>query len=142
MTARYSTGQLSSLLAKIKLDQALGFIDIYTGAQPALSDSPMTGTKLATATIDADGITGITFDTPAGAVMGKPAGVNWQYIGLADGTAGCFRLRTAADTNASSTTEARIDGSIGTTSGDMVLSNINIVTGAPGSIDVFNITLS
>ena len=141
MTVRYSTGQLNSLLEKIKADQTLAFIDIYTGAQPASSNAPSTGTKLATVSIDAGG-TGLTFDTPSGAVMSIPNGVNWQYTGLAAGTAGFFRLRTAGDTNAQSTTEKRIDGNIGTTSGEMVLSNINVVIGAPGTVDIFNITLS
>ena len=141
MTVRYSTGQLNSLLAQIKADQTLSFIDIYTGAQPASSNAPATGTLLATVSIDALG-TGLTFDTPSGAVMSIPSGVNWKYKGLAAGTAGFFRLRTAADTNAQSTTEMRIDGNIGTTSGEMILSNINIVVDAPGTVDVFNITLS
>lgn len=141
MTTRYSTGQLDSLLAKIKADQTLGFIDIYTGAQPSSPNAPATGTKLATVSIDAGGV-GLTFDTPSGAVMGIPDGVNWKYTGIADGTAGFFRLRTASDTNAQSTTEARIDGNIGTTSGEMILNNINIVIGAPGTVDSFNITLS
>ena len=142
MATRYSTGQLNSLLTKIKADQTLAFIDIYTGAQPSSSDNPQTGTLLATVTIDADGVTGLTFDDPVGTIMGIPAGVNWQAIGLADGTAGSFRLRTSIDTNVESQTELRIDGSVGTSSGDMILSNVQIKTGAPLSIDVFNITLS
>ena len=142
MAVRYSSGQLSSLLAKIKLDQTLAFVDIYAGAQPSSSDNPQTGTLLATVTLESDGVTGLTFDDPVGAMMGIPAGVNWGFTGLAAGTAGSFRLRTAIDTNVQSETELRIDGSIGTSSGDMILSNVQIATGAPGSIDAFNITLS
>jgi hypothetical protein len=141
MTVKYSTGQLNSLQEKIKADMALSFINIYTGAQPASSDSPMTGTLLATVSIDAGG-TGLTFDTPSGTTMSIPSGVNWQYTGIAAGTAGCFRLVSATDTNAQSTTEKRIDGNVGTTSGDMILSNINVVVGAPGTVDIFNIVLS
>jgi len=141
MAVRYSDGQLTSLLAKIKADQTLCFIDIYTGVQPTSSNSAATGTKLAIVSIDAGG-TGLTFDTPAGKVMGIPAGINWKYTGIADGTAGYFRLRTATDTNVQSTTEERIDGSCGKTSGDMQISNTQIVTGAPGTVDIFNITLS
>ena len=141
MTVRYSPGQLNSLLAKIKLDQTLCFVDIYSGAQPASSANPQTGTLLATVTLEGDGVTGLTFDDPVGAVMGIPSGVNWQATGLADGTAGSFRLRTAIDTNVQSETELRIDGAVGTSSGDMILSNVQIKTGAPLTIDVFNITL-
>ena len=142
MAVRYSTGQLSSLLAKIKLDQTLAFVDIYTGAQPSSSDNPQTGTLLATVTLEGDGVTGLTFDDPVGAVMGIPSATNWGATGLADGTAGSFRLRTSTDTNVQSETELRIDGAVGTSSGDMILSNVQIKTGAPMSIDIFNITLS
>lgn len=141
MAIKRSTGDFNSLLEKTKEDYTLGFIDIYTGSQPSSSNNASTDTLLATVSIDAGG-GGLTFDTPSGVTMGIPGGINWQYIGLATGTAGWFRLRTATDTNVTSTTEKRIDGSVGTTSGDMKISNINIALNSPGTVQSCDIVLS
>lgn len=61
---------------------------------------------------------------------------------VADGTAGHYRVKAnAADAGASSTTHARIDGSIGSSGADLLFSNLGIVTGAPVSIDQFTFQL-
>lgn len=86
---------------------------------------------------------GLEFDPPVNGVLSKAAAEAWQYTGIAAGTAGWFRFKTNAnDADGSSTTQARMDGLIGTTSGEMLLSNVVIAVNAPGTIDVFNITLS
>lgn len=158
MTVRYSTGLLSKLLGDSAVTAGSnglagilkdGVIDIYTGAQPVSADSAATGTLLATVTKDhgawtAGGSTnGLRFDPPSGATLSKAAADNWQYIGIAAGTAGWFRFRgNAADAGGSSTTLPRIDGSIGVGTGDLILSTTSIVVGTPGTVDVFSITMS
>lgn len=142
MTIRYSPGQFNSLLEKIKADQTLCFIDLYSGAQPSVSSAAPTGTKLGVVTLDGDGITGVTFDTPVLNVMTKPPAVNWQFTGLAIGTIGYFRVREAADDDSVSNTLKRIDGSVGTTSGDMILPVIVMAVGTPGVVGTATITLT
>jgi hypothetical protein len=160
MAVRYSTGCFNKLLGTASLKDifADGVINIYTGTQPLSADNAATGTLLATVTVDAGAFAagvatnGLEFDAPVGAVISKAAAENWKYTGGTAGTAGWFRLvGNAADGHnqwetsspeASSTTLPRIDGSIGVSSGDMRLSNVNIAVGAPGTIDEFNITLS
>lgn len=158
MTVRYSTGCLNKLLGENGVDTGADglrgifkdcVIDIYSGGQPATANAAVTGTLLGRVTLDGGAFTegvatnGLEFDAPVSGVLSKAAAETWRFTGLANGVAGWFRLRgNAVDSGALSTTLPRIDGSIGSTSGDMLLSNVNITTGAPSTIDVFNITLS
>jgi len=155
---RYSTGTLDKLLGENGVDTGANglrgifkdcVIDIYTGGQPATANAAATGTMLGRVTLSAGAFTegvatnGLEFDAPASGVLSKAAAETWQFTGLADGVAGWFRLRgNAVDSGALSTTLPRIDGSIGTTAGDMKLSNVNVVTSAVSTIDTFNIALS
>jgi hypothetical protein len=139
----WSTGALESVLTTMQTDFTACFINIYSGAKPASSDTGATGTLLATITLDGDGVTGISWDTPSGKVMSKPAAAVWRYTGLADGTAGYFRMFEATDTPANtSTTAIRYDGTVGRTTGELQISSTTIVTGAPGTVDTATITLS
>lgn len=158
MSVRYSTGLINRLLGENGVDTgADGFrgifkdcvIDIYTGGQPATADSAATGTLLGRVTIGAGAFTegvaanGLEFKAPSGKEVSKVAADAWQYTGLADGVAGYFRLRgNAVDNAAASTTLPRIDGNIGTTGGDMQLSNVNVVTGAVSTVDTFTVRMS
>ncbi len=161
MTVRYSTGCLTNLLGESGVDAGAnglkgifkdGVIEIYSGAQPANADNAATGTMLAQVTLDAgaftDGIAtnGLEFGAPVGKVLSKAVAENWKYLGLVAAgtgvTAGWFRLRGNAADSGLSTVLPRIDGSIGTSASDMVLSNVVVVENAPGTVDTFNITLS
>ena len=116
-----------------------GFINIYTGSQPASADTAATGTLLGTVSVSA---IGLTFDAAVAGALSKAAAETWAFTGLAAGTAGWFRMYSAAGTPGStSTTEPRIDGSIATTGGDMNLSNISVTIGAPNTCDVYSFTL-
>lgn len=146
MTVRISTGLRNKMLdggasGGIKGALALGFINIYSGAQPLLADTGATGTLLGTVSVNAGG-TGLTFDAAVAGVISKAAAETWKFTGAAAGTAGWFRYWPAGGTPAStSATEARIDGSIAASGADMNLSNISITVGAPNTIDVFSFTL-
>jgi len=153
MSVKYSTGTLNKLLGSqdLKTQFTDCVIDIYSGAQPINADSAAIGVMLARVTLSAGAFTeglalnGINFDAPVGAVLSKAVAENWQYTGLAAGTAGWFRLRAnAVDDALSSTTLSRVDGAISgsTGAGDMKLSNPVIAIGSPGTIDTFTITLS
>lgn len=119
----------------------LGFINIYSGAQPLTADTGATGTLLGTVSVDAGG-TGLTFDATVAGVIAKATAETWKFLGAATGTAGWFRFWPAGgNPAATSTTEARLDGNIATVGGDMNMSNISIVTSAPSTVDVFSFTL-
>jgi hypothetical protein len=146
MTVRLSTGMRNKMLdggttGGVKGALALGFIYLYTGSQPASADTGATGTLLGKVTKDGDGTTGLNFDAAASGVSSKAAAETWRFTGLADGVAGWFRFSAASDTpTATSTTAARIDGTIGTAGADMNIANTNVVTGAVSTVDNFTIT--
>lgn len=78
---------------------------------------------------------------PLAGVISKESGV-WSKPAVATGTAAYFRLvRTTEEVApADSSTAIRIQGSISTSGAELNLSNLNIVTGATVTIDVFSLT--
>lgn len=146
MTIRLSTGIRNKMLdggasGGIKGAFNLGFVAILTGAQPVGADSAATGTTLGIISVDGGG-TGITFDAAAAGVISKAAAETWRFTGLTEGTAGWFRLYAAGDTiTNSSSSAARIDGSIGTSGADLNLSNLAITAGQVNTADSFTITM-
>lgn len=146
MTVRLSTGLQAAILnggATGGIKGALdgGFINIYSGPQPVSSDTGATGTLLGIVSVNAGG-GGLHFDATTNGTLSKAAAENWKFTGLAAGTAGWFRFHSpGGDPSATSTTEPRLDGSIASSGGDVNLSNISIVVGSPGTIDVFTFTM-
>lgn len=116
------------------------FIDLYSGAPPANADAAPTGTKLATVSLNGDGVTGLTFGTPTGGTVDKTSTEHWQATGLSAGTIGWFRLRTASDDLQAGTTYPRIDGLVAKTGADLNMSNTTTTIGSPHSIDRFLLT--
>lgn len=146
MTVRLSTGLRTNLAGPTGFGATFeaGVMHIYSGPQPATADSPVTGTLLGIVTKDGAAFVagsptnGLSFDDPVAGIVAKQPADAWRFTGLAIGTAGYFRLiGNAADAGGSSTTLPRLDGSIGTSSGDLKLSNTSVVVGSPNTIDVF-----
>lgn len=143
MTVKLSTGLRNKLLdggaaGGIKGALNLGKINVYTGPQPLTADTGATGVLLGTVTVDAGG-TGLTFGASVDGTISKAGAENWKFNGLGVGTAGWFRFYPAGgNPAAASTTEARIDGAIASTGGDMNLSNLAITVGAPNTVDTFS----
>ena len=148
MTIRLST-QLRNNLAGatgFAATFANGYIEVYSGTQPATADAAVTGTLLGTITLASGAFTpgvatnGLTFAAAAGGAVSK-SGV-WSMNGVAAGTAGWFRLKTNAEAVGGilSTTLARLDGSVAVSGADMNLSNIVIAIGAPTTVDSFTWT--
>ena len=146
MTVRLSTGLRDKLLnggasGGLKNAFNLGFIAIYSGPQPLTADSAASGTLLGTVSVGGAG-TGLTFGNSASGTIAKTPAEDWKFVGLADGTAGWFRFYPAAGNPAlSSATEARIDGNIATSGGDLNISNIAVKIGVPNTVDVFQFTM-
>ena len=116
------------------------FMAILTGSQPASPDNPATGTLLGTVSVNGAG-TGMTFDASVAGVLSKAVAETWRFTGLAQGVAGYFRLWQTGDTiTNTSTTAARLDGSIGTSGADLNLTNLQIEVGQVNTADAFTIT--
>lgn len=146
MTVRLSTGLRDKLLnggasGGLKNALNLGFIAIYSGPQPLTADSAASGTLLGTVSVGGTG-TGLTFGNSVSGTIAKAPAEDWKFTGLVDGTAGWFRFYPAAGNPAlSSATEARIDGSIASSGGDLNISNIAVKIGVPSTVDVFQFTM-
>ena len=147
MTIRLSTGMRDAINnggvnGGVKGALTLGFIYIFTGAQPTNADTGAPGVLLGKVTLNGDGVTGINLGNSANGVIEKAAAEAWRFVGLADGAAGWWRYSEPSDSpTANSNTSKRIDGSIGTAGADANIANTNIVTGAVSTVDQFSITM-
>jgi hypothetical protein len=138
MALKFSTGLVDSIAVDKSFKEAVegasaaGFyIDIYTGTRPATPDAAATGTKLARFTAASAAKMHLASTATAG-VIAKDGTEVWGATGLANGTAGYYRLVTSSDDGTTtSTTAVRIDGVIATSGGDMNMTSTTIATGAP-----------
>jgi hypothetical protein len=150
MSLKLSTGLRNGMLNSTGFTEAFndGIIYVYSGPQPTDADTAVQGTLLGRVTVNnaawaaGSPTNGLGFDAPAAGVISKAAAEVWRMLGIADGTAGWFRLcGNAADAGGSSTSLPRMDGTVAISGGDMNLSSISIVTSAPTTIDTFTFTL-
>jgi len=143
MAIKASTGLRNYLLDTGALDTALaaGFIKIYDGTAPTSANDAIAGNLLVTISIDGLG-TGINMAaTASNGSIQKSGSEVWEGTIGVTGTATYYRHTEAADTGASSTTEKRIQGTIGVAGEDMNLSSTSLVATATQSIDYYVINL-
>jgi hypothetical protein len=145
-----------------------GLLLLFTGTQPTSADAAATGTLVAvvlpsastqypwngvTAGTDTTGVAAVTTGQGCQWAASASSGVLtslgtqvWQGVSIATGTIGWFRFRGKATdplTADSGPTYARFDGSVGTTTGDLLLSVVNITaTGQTIGIQSASYTLS
>jgi hypothetical protein len=99
-----------------------------------------TGTQTVTTPVANSRANGLHFGSASAGVLSKESGT-WSGDGIADGQAGWFRFcGNATDAGGASTTLVRMDGSISTTLGDLILRSLTVETGVPITIDQFDIT--
>lgn len=149
MALRLGTNLRNGILnaTGIKENLDLGFLYIYTGAQPASADAAATGTLLAVISNNG-GATGLTFDAPAAGKLSKASAETWSGTAIASGTAGWFRFQKLNTDEATTRTDAsgasatnRIDGAIAVSAAQLNLSNTTITTAAVQTISQFDITM-
>jgi hypothetical protein len=151
MTIRFSTALRNAIAGSVGFQGALtkGVIEIYTGPQPLSADAAISGTLLGVVTTGGlpvaagNPANGLNFEPAVGGVTAKAAADVWSFAGLAEGTAGWFRFKgNAVDSGTADSgfTHPRMDGTCGTSGADLNISNIQVVTGAPNTIDVFGLT--
>jgi UDP-N-acetylglucosamine enolpyruvyl transferase len=144
MAIKTSTGLRNQMLDTNPLKTVfnLGFLKIYAGTVPADADASIgSATLLCTVSVNSTG-TGITFaSTASGGTIVKNSGEVWSGVNVATGTATFYRLVAAGDTGASSTTEARVQGTVATSGADLNLTSTSLTSAATQSIDYYSLTL-
>ncbi|RZL88830.1 MAG: hypothetical protein EOP82_21680 [Variovorax sp.] len=143
MTLKVSTGLRNAMLdtQSLKTALALGFIKLYSGAVPATADAAVTGTLLTTISVNSTG-TGLSLATAAASGTIAKASEVWSGVNAATGTATYFRFIAATgDDGTLSTTQKRLQGTVGTSGADLNLSSVNLTATAVQTIDAANITL-
>jgi hypothetical protein len=114
-------------------------VKIYSGVAPATADEAE-GTLLVSIGSDA-GDTHCHFLAAAvSGVLSKAADI-WSGIAGATGTASYFRLVVNTDTGVLSTTEIRLQGTVGTSGADINMSTVSIISGATQTIDTWDLTM-
>ncbi len=138
-----STGLRNKMLdtSAFRTFMNLGFVKIYSGAVPADADAALGGaTLLCTISNNSTGV-GLTMAAAAAAgVLSKTVAEVWSGVNAASGTASFYRHVAAGDTGALSTTEARIQGTVGTAGADMNLTSTALVAAATQTIDFYTVT--
>lgn len=140
---KYSTGLRDHLLDSGSFRSAMnsGVINIYSGTAPASANDAIPGGATLLCTISDDGTGGgLTFEAAAAAgLLQKSAAQVWKGTVANAGLATWFRFVTASDTGASSTSELRVQGTVGIAGTDMQITNPNLVGAAEQKVDYFSI---
>lgn len=134
----YDNVSMISMARSIQDVFNLGQIEIYTGTQPSSADAAPTGTRLV---IIKSGSNGVTFDDSASGVLTKAAAETWSGVCEATGTAGWGRVLLADDSDASSTTDPRIDFAIATSGSQMNFSSTSFTNLSTQTVTSFQLTL-
>lgn len=138
-----STGLCNSLLATGSLKAAFTnmVIRIFAGAVPATADADATGNTVICDVKTAVGSNTpyLTFGTASGGAIAINSTETWVGTNTgALGTAAFYRVVGFSDGNGSSTSSARIQGTIGVTgSADMIVGSVSVA----GSGGTFPVTL-
>jgi len=125
-----------------------GYINIYTGAQPASADLIESGTLLVKITKDgaahntSTGLNGLEFnDNAVAGVLSKLTGQVWSGSPSASNNAGWFRFYAQEGTEGASTSAVRFDGAVGLSGTEMIVPTVVIAVGTDFIITTFNIIM-
>lgn len=140
-----STGFRNYVLATGSVKAALDgkVIKVYAGTQPASADDAIgSATLLVTISLDGGG-GGVTMNsTASGGQLSKNPSEIWKGIITTSGTAAFFRMETAADTGAASTTAVRVQGNIALDGADLNFSTLELVATNERAINYFTVSLT
>lgn len=140
---KLSTGMRNAMLGSIGAKVALtgAVLRIYSGAEPASPDDALAvgNTELAVISLDGTGA-GVSFEEPADGILVKANDEIWRGTVLQDGVPSFYRLVPLNDTGEQSTAFVRVQGSIGP-AGDLLLGATELTTGAPQTIDYYQLSL-
>lgn len=113
---------------------------LYAGIVPAhANDSIGSATLLCTVK---NGGSGVTFDeTTSPGTLVKPAGETWSGTNVASGTVTFYRLVLPADAGGASTSDVRIQGTVGVTDANINLSSVTLTNAAPQGLTSYVVSL-
>ena len=141
MSLKLSTGLRNGMLDanpfKTLLDASR--LKIYSGSPPANADAAEGTLLVSIGSAHADTHCHFLASAVAG-VLSKDANV-WSGVASATGTATHFRLVVNTDTGVLSTTEIRMQGTIGTSGADLNMSSVAIVSATTQTVDTFDLTM-
>ncbi len=143
MTLKASTGLRNAMLVtgSLRATMSLGFIKIYAGAVPADADASIgAATLLCTISNNSSG-TGLTLESAVAAagVAEKTIAEVWSGVNGNTGTATFFRYVAPGDDGTLSTSQPRLQGSVGVSGAELNLSSVSLTSAATQTIDFFNI---
>lgn len=118
-----------------------GIVRVYSGPVPASADSGLLESNVTLCDIT-NGEEGLTFEATANnATLTKSLSEVWQGNNAENGVATFFRFIMPTDSGLMSSTEVRIQGSVGGPSSDLTISNATLIKGAPQRLEYFAIAL-
>lgn len=83
----------------------------------------------------------LQFSEAVAGVLSKEGGATWQGLNLAAGQATYFRIVNPDDTGQLSTTQKRIQGVCGSSTGEAIMPSVNLVKDAITTVDSAQITI-
>jgi hypothetical protein len=145
MAILVSTGLRNKVLdtSPLRTVLNLGFIDLYSGTPPVSADDGIGGgnVKLCRLSVNSTG-TGLTMAASAASgVINKAAAEIWSGVNLASGTATFYRHVAPGDDGTTSTTQARVQGTVAQAGADMNLNSIVLASGATQTLDYYVLAL-
>lgn len=139
MATKLSTGLVEYLAGTGSLRDAFhgtSRISIYAGTEPAGADLASSGFTLL-CVIEAAG-NPLEFESDVtNGIVSKSASQTWSGTNLATGTATWFRVEIDTDDRSADPTALRLQGSIGTVLGEIIMTNPNLVSGNVKPIENF-----
>jgi len=144
MAIKASTGLRNKLLHTnpLKTIFNLGFLDVYAGAVPADADQSIGGATLLNRYTNNNTATGLTFaSTASGGAITKNLAETWSHAAAGTGSATFYRLVAAGDTGVLSTTEARVQGTVGLAGADLNLASLSFTATTVYTIDTYTLSL-
>jgi hypothetical protein len=147
---------MEAALAAVKTALDGGFLYIFSGSVPESPDDALDmvtdHTQLAMISVDDDGTTGLTFETPSGNVLVKTAAEDWigtiVFNGAEDGettlTPTFFRFCEDGDDPTAAATGVRVQGTVGgpSSGADMLRSTTTMTANGTNviGVSVFSLT--
>ncbi len=143
MALKFSTAFRNDLLDTNDLATLFdGTIKVYAGTVPADADASLGGATLLCEYSLNDTGDPLSMDTTAaGGALGKAPAEVWSGTAGATGTATFFRYEESGDTGGASTSERRIQGTVGGAGSDLFVTSTSYVDTTLYTIDYFSISI-
>ena len=144
MSLKISTGLRNGMLdtGSFKSLMDTCTLKIYAGVEPLTADDACANTLICEVFKDNDGITTLTFQSPAVAgVITKTTAEVWAGTNAVSETATFYRLELAADDQLLSTVHKRVQGTVALSGGELNLTSTVLTQSSVQNIDFYSVAL-